>query len=50
MYTIPYVQTPGFLVGIKPEALQGFEYPGGHEWQRLFDEGVFQREYDHEAS
>ena len=38
-------QVPGFLVGIKPESVEDFEYPKGKEWQRLFKEGLFEQEF-----
>ena len=38
------LQSPGFLVGIKPESVVDFEYPNGKEWQRMFAEGLFERD------
>ncbi|XP_053393929.1 mitochondrial enolase superfamily member 1-like isoform X1 [Mercenaria mercenaria] len=37
-------KAPGFLVGIQPESLKDYEYPQGAAWQKLFDQGLFERE------
>ncbi|KAL4238505.1 Mitochondrial enolase superfamily member 1 [Mactra antiquata] len=34
----------GFIVGIKPESLRDYEYPVGPAWQKMFDQGLFERE------
>lgn len=37
-------KAPGFLVGIQPQTLKDYEYPNGAAWQKLFDQGLFERE------
>ncbi|XP_052074591.1 mitochondrial enolase superfamily member 1-like isoform X4 [Mytilus californianus] len=39
-YVVPTV--PGYLVGVKEEAIKQFEYPMGSEWQRMFADGTFE--------
>lgn len=39
-----FLQVPGFIVGIKPDTLKDYEYPNGPAWQKLFDDGIFERE------
>ncbi|XP_063410508.1 mitochondrial enolase superfamily member 1-like [Mytilus trossulus] len=39
-YVVPTV--PGYLVGVKEDAIKQFEYPMGSEWQRMFADGTFE--------
>jgi len=43
-YSVSSFQTAGFLVGIKSEAVKGFDYPEGSEWKKMFEKGLFKRE------
>ena len=40
---VPF-QMPGFMVGMQPESIADHEYPNGRVWQKLFEEGVFEKE------
>lgn len=37
-------QMSGFLVGLKPDSVKEYEYPDGTAWQKLFEQGLFERE------
>lgn len=39
-------KSPGYSTELRAESVLAYEYPGGHEWQRMFDEGIFQKPQD----
>ncbi|XP_055701945.1 mitochondrial enolase superfamily member 1-like [Phlebotomus papatasi] len=39
-YTAP--TDPGYSTELTAEAIENYEYPSGKEWQRMFQEGIFQ--------
>ncbi|KAL3869883.1 hypothetical protein ACJMK2_042510 [Sinanodonta woodiana] len=41
-YQIP--TEPGYLVGMKKESMEAYEYPNGKAWQRLFEDGTFTKD------
>ncbi len=38
-----FQQKPGYGAEMKPASLSAYEYPSGSAWQKLFDEGKYER-------
>ncbi|XP_064605141.1 mitochondrial enolase superfamily member 1-like [Liolophura sinensis] len=41
-YQVP--QAPGYSIEMKADSLDMYEYPKGKVWQKLFDDGIYERE------